>query len=179
MSKKLAFMTVGLLHEPVGHPRVQGFVDRIPAVYDAVDESDGFSARSERVIESWTQSWGEVTAPRCYGADQRMDRIASTLSLWDDLESVAAFAYHGAHGEAMAKRKEWFQSHELPTYVAWWVEAGDSINWSEASERLDHLHEIGASVHAFNFINPFDSDGRPCRLNAKAVRGKIAMNANS
>ena len=33
MSYKLAFMTVGILREPVGREQVQGFVDRIPSVY--------------------------------------------------------------------------------------------------------------------------------------------------
>ena len=37
-----------------------------------------------------------------------------TLSLWKDLESVAAFIYHGAHGEALMKRRERFEKHKLP-----------------------------------------------------------------
>ena len=43
-------MTVGILREPVGHAQVQGFVDRVPAVYEAADSSDGFHARSIRDV---------------------------------------------------------------------------------------------------------------------------------
>ena len=51
MLPKLAFMTVGILRESVGHEQVQGFVDRIPNVYQAADTSDGFHARSIRRSE--------------------------------------------------------------------------------------------------------------------------------
>ena len=58
-----------------------------------------------------------------------------TLSLWQDLESVAAFAYHGPHGEALAKRREWFEKYNLPVYVAWWVRADHRIDWKEGKRQ--------------------------------------------
>ena len=63
----LAFMTVGSLREPLGHEQVR----------------------------LWTGSWGEVN---CLRAIRSMpnERIVSRLSLWADLESVAAFSYHGS-----------------------------------------------------------------------------------
>jgi len=60
MSHKLAFMTVGILREPVGHEQVQGFVDRVPSVYQSADESHGFHARSIRDQGTYLHSWGEV-----------------------------------------------------------------------------------------------------------------------
>jgi hypothetical protein len=50
MPYKLAFMTVGILREAVGHEQVKGFVERTPSVYQAVDASDGFHARSIREV---------------------------------------------------------------------------------------------------------------------------------
>jgi len=175
---KLAFMTVGLLYEPFGHPRVQGFVDRIPGVYDAADTSDGFIARSTRDLNTFTHSWGEILAPKCFGMPEG-SKVASTLSLWENIESVAAFAYHGAHGEAMSKRKEWFEDISVPEYVAWWVEDGHRIDWKEACERLDHLHENGPTPFAFNFAKPFDQSGAPTPMNQALVREKIAANGKS
>ena len=177
MAKKLAFMTIGVLHEPIGHPRVQGFVDRVPAVYKAADESAGFSARSVRDLQTLEHSWGPIRVPRCFAGKGELDRVASTLSIWNDLESVAAYAYHGAHGEAMAKRREWFGTHTCPTYVAWWIEEGHAIDWNETCERLDHLHEHGSTAFAFNFASPFAADGRPDALNQAAIRASIASNA--
>lgn len=176
MPHKLAFLTFGVLHEPVGHARVQGFVDRAPGVYAVADASAGFQARSVRDYATWKHSWGDIVLPNCYPKVEN-DRIAATLTLWDDLESVAAFAYKGAHGEALANRKDWFQSLGLPTYVAWWVPADHQVDWKEGAERMDHLHSHGSTAFAFDFRNPFDADGKPCALDAAAMQAKGKANA--
>jgi hypothetical protein len=164
VSASLAFLTVGVLREAVGSPRVQGFIDLLPTVYAAADASAGFQARSIRDVGTWKHSWGEVVPPACYPKLDDNERFAMTLSLWSDLDSVAVFAYSGAHREALKSRSEWFQSLGLPGYVAWWVPQNHEVDWKEGSERLDHLHAHGSSAFAFNFANPFDSSGNPCRL---------------
>ena len=107
------------------------------------------------------------------------ERIAATLSLWADLESVAAFSYHGPHGEALTKRRDWFDKSDLTVYVAWWVEADDAIDWTEGRDRMDRLHRNGSTAHAFNFANPFDCEGKSCQLNREAVKAKAAQNARA
>lgn len=174
---KLAFLTVGVLHEPVGSARVQGFVDRIPSVYTAADTSDGFHARSIRDIDTWKHSWGEVVPPSCYQKSHDELRFAMTLSLWKDLESVAAFAYHGPHAEALTKRREWFATSNLPAYVAWWISADQAVGWDQAAERLDHLHDNGSTAFAFNFSHPFDPAGNPRRLDGDDIKRKATSNA--
>src|SRR6201996_7403624 len=163
---KLAFYTVGLMHEDVSSERSKGFVDRAPGVYAVADKSDGFDSRSIRDYDTWLHSWGAIVTPACYACTGDDKRLATTLSLWRDLESVAAFAYHGAHGEALTKRQEWFPKSGAPIYVAWWVPADASVSWSEAAERLDHLHINGSTPFAFTFTKPFDPLGTPVRLDA-------------
>jgi hypothetical protein len=177
MSYKLAFMTVGILREPVGHEQVQGFIDRVPSVYQSADASDGFHARSIRDMGTYLHSWGEVKLPACYPQPTPTERIAATLSLWTDLESVVAFSYHGPHGEALTKRKEWFEKSSLPGYVAWWVRADHAIDWAEGCDRLDRLHRDGPAAFAFNFVKPFDCKGKPCVLDRQAMTAKAAQNA--
>jgi hypothetical protein len=177
MPFKLAFMTVGILREPVGHEQVQGFVDRVSGVYQSADLSDGFQARSIRDMGTYLHSWGEVKLPACYPQPMPNERIASTLSLWADLESVAAFSYFGAHGEALTKRREWFDKSDLPVYVAWWVDADHAIGWAEGCERLDRLHREGPTALAFNFAKPFDCEGKACVLDREVVKVKAARNA--
>jgi Domain of unknown function (DUF3291) len=179
MPYKLAFMTVGILREAVGHAQVQEFVDRIPDVYQASDTSDGFHARSIRDVGTWLHSWGQVELPACFPAPPEEAQIAMTLSLWKDLESVAAFTYHGAHGEALTKRKEWFEKYNLPGYVAWWVAEDHPIEWKEGNARLEQLHRDGPTAVAFNFARPFDSDGNACLLDREAVKAKAALNAQA
>ena len=176
MPHKLAFMTVGILREPVGHEQVQGFVDRVPSVYQAADSSEGFHARSIRDMGTYLHSWGEVKLPACYPQPTPNERIAATLSLWADLESVAAFSYHGPHGEALSKRRDWFDKSNLPVYVAWWVDADHAIDWTEGCDRIDRLHRDGPTPHAFNFSSPFDCDGNPCPLDRQAVMAHAARN---
>ncbi len=81
MAKRLASMTVGFLHEPLGHPRVQRFLDRVPSVYAAADSSTGFIDRSERNLDTFAHSWGPVQAPQCFGGEMDSKQMPSTLSL--------------------------------------------------------------------------------------------------
>jgi hypothetical protein len=177
MPARLAFMTVGILREPVGHSQVQGFVDRIASVYGAAEASDGFHARSIRDVGTWLHSWGNVELPACFPSPPEETQIAMSLSLWKDLESVAAFAYHGAHGEALTKRREWFEKYKLPIYVAWWVPADHQIDWKEGNAKLQHLHLNGPTAVGFDFARPFDSEGNASTLDREAVKAKVAMNA--
>ena len=165
-------MTYGQLVQPFGHPEVQGFVDRVPAVYGAADGMSGFISRSERSIEDYSHSWGEIVGPKCWGpADSS---TAATLSLWSDIESVAAFAYHGHHGEAMKKRNEWFIHNGLPEHVGWWVLEGEHVDWQMAADRRDHLYDHGSTPHAFSLRAPFDPAGNPYKLDTAKVREKAA-----
>ncbi len=177
MSHSLAFYTVGVLHEPYGHARIQGFVDRVPGVYAAADSSAGFHSRSIRDFQTWKHSWGELIVPECYPKGYDLEQYAMTLSLWHDLESVAAFAYKGAHGEALGYRKDWFQVLGLPGYVAWWVPVDHKVSWKEAAERLDHLHAHGSSAFAFNFREPFDAGGNSIRLDYISMQAQSRKNA--
>lgn len=177
MSKKLAFMTIGILYEPFGQPGSQGFVDRVPGVFAASDTADGFVARSIRDMVTYQRSWGEVEIPECFAQIDDPLRLPSTLSLWEDLESVAAYAYNGAHGEALSKRKEWFQPHDAPLYVAWWVERADKLDPKDAADRMDHLQKNGPTPFAFDFKRPFDAHGNPYVMNRDVIRSKVAANA--
>lgn len=42
---------------------------------------------------------------------------------------------------------------------------------------LEVLHANGATAEAFNFKQPFDTQGRPTRLDAAMVKAKSARNA--
>ena len=90
--------------------------------------------------------------------------------MWDDLESVYAFAYYGRHAEALGKGKEWFVNSEWPFYVAWWVEDDHIPTRQDASQRLEHLHDHGSTPHAFDFNTPFDDVGKPWQMDRGEIR---------
>lgn len=160
-------MTVGLLREPWGEPVVQGFVDAVPGVFGSAEGSPGFLGRSVRDVDVW----GEFCVPEHFlqgGTDPL--RVPSTLSLWEDLESVAAFSYRGAHGAALSQRKEWFVPPEVPGFVAWWVPDDHRPTFHEAVERWNSLHKQGSTPFAFDFRLPFDADGQTRTLDRERVR---------
>ncbi len=177
MSHKLAFMTLAILRQPFGHAEVQGFVDRVPGVYGAVAASEGFHEMSIRDLNTYLHSWGDTSLPDWYPESAGTDRVAITLSLWADLESVAAFSYNGAHAEALTKRREWFDRSPVPPYVAWWVESEKAITFPEGYERMESLFRNGSTAFAFDFRNPFDPEGKACVLDRAAMKAKAAVNA--
>ena len=177
MPYKLAFMTVGILRKPVGHSQVQGFVDRLPSVYEAADSSDGFHGRSIRDVETWLHSWGTGRAPFLFSQSSKRDVHCDDSQPLEGPGIGCGFHLPRSHGEALTKRREWFEKHKLPGYVAWWVPADRQIDWKEGNARLEHLHLHGPTLVGFDFTHPFDPEGNATKLDREAVSAKAAMNA--
>ncbi|HMS65315.1 MAG TPA: DUF3291 domain-containing protein [Ignavibacteria bacterium] len=167
---KLAFYTFGILKEKKGHPLVQGFWDRVDTVFSQAESSEGF-------LNLDNGSWGKYASPRFFDPEKHVSAPA-TLSLWKDLESVFAFAYHKTHSEALKMREEWALKPEWPTYAAWWVDDDHFPTREEACHRLEYLHDNGSCPFVFNFKMPFDKDGNPAKLNKELIDIKIKSNDN-
>jgi hypothetical protein len=155
---KVAFMTIGLLHEPFGDPRVQGFMERIETNFSTAKDSDGFLGFSQNKPDQ------KAILPKLFQIEGYENRTLVTLTLWANLESVFAFSYNGVHAEALSKRKEWFVKADWPSYVAWWVEDDHNPTWREACNRYDKLCNQGPSLEAFDFKKPFDPDGKVVKI---------------
>src|SRR4051812_45127016 len=105
---RIAFFTFAILHEAIPHQMAQGFVDRLESTWSSAETSPGFIARAGRGASG--VDWGELTLPRFYDPEKHpayppggLPFLAapSTLSLWDNVASVQAFAYGGHHLEAL------------------------------------------------------------------------------
>jgi hypothetical protein len=176
---RLAFTTIGVLYELRSHPRSKGFADRSPHIMKLAEACEGFIARSVLDYETERNSWGEVMRPS-FVPPEREANIAQTLSLWEDLESVYAFAYHaGRHAEALRMRAEWFHAPDHPNYAAWWVADEHRPDFAEGARALEALHANGPTPAAFNFKQPFDAEGRGARLDPALVKAKAARNAST
>ena len=163
---KLAFMNIGILLEPWGDPQVRGFEQRIPDVFGVAEGSQGFVALLDEPPD--------VPIPTVFRAPEFAGRVALTLSVWQNLESVMAYSYGGLHAEALAKRKDWFLHGAWPGYVAWWVIDDQPVTWGEAQRRYELLHHQGSSPDAFNFKQPFSPDGVPYSIDRDEVK-KIGL----
>jgi hypothetical protein len=85
--------------------------------------------------------------------------IASNMSVWETVESLAGFVYHNAsHRDIMRRRREWFDKIEF-YMVLWWIPAGELPTLEQAQARLELLKEKGPTEMAFTFRQPFPSPG--------------------
>ncbi len=164
-------MTVAFLLEDWEHPASKGFVDRIEAAVQTLAVVPGF------IASDFDESpvWGEVILPSLATRPELTNRCAYTLSLWEDLESVFAYSYNAAHGEALRHRREWFRNGEWPSHVAWWVPNNHVPTRREASEHWEYLSESGPSAKAFDFRHAYDAEGRPTKVDRERVRAKAAL----
>ena len=93
---------------------------------------------------------GDATAIRPFG-----DEVLVNMSVWHDVQSLSDYVYKSAQSEMLERRREWFERVEQAHQVLWWVPAGHRPSVVEASERLAHLREYGATVQAFTFRHAF------------------------
>jgi hypothetical protein len=120
---------------------------------------------------------GPLASPRFFDEEKHAGAQA-TLSLWSDIESVCAFAYRAAHGEAFQQRREWFLKPEWPTYVAWWVDDGHTPTREEACQRHEYIHDHGPTPYAFNFKQSFDQEGESTELDRALLDKRMQDNAS-
>ena len=181
---KLAFYTFAVLEEAFRHQHSSGFVDRITGVLSQLSRPrDSWGVRTPRAMKVKMHNGETHWPPRASTPGKGAlrdnspevspdDHEAATLSLWDDLESVYAFAYYGRHAEALKKREDWFVKPEWPSFVAWWVENGQIPTWEDACSRLELLNDEGPTPHAFDFKTRFDSAGTPWRMDRSKIQEK-------
>ena len=172
----LAIYNFGLHIGPDGDPRVEGFVLREPANFEAAARSHGFVARSGYRGVPGPRSWGRQVFPRFIEGSGETSG-PSQLSLWTDMESLMAFSYGGVHADALKHARNWNVRQSWPPLVLWWVRAGHIPDWEEAASRLEYLHDHGATAKAFTFKEPFTASGEACAIDRERVRTITKDNA--
>lgn len=175
---RIAFTTFAIMKAPYGDAQVHGFEALTPAVFRTAEAAAGFIARAREVddhadltnFERDWGDWGDFAVPRFYdgGFETATDTRASTISLWQSIEAVQNFVYTGLHSRALHQREKWFRAPAWPTFAMWWVEDNHTPTWTEASARLEHLHDFGPTAEAFTFRRAFGPDGLPIMAPAEA-----------
>lgn len=104
---RIGFLTMALLKAPRSDASVAGFISRVDKNFAAAETAPGFIDRARLDEETGLYNWGTRGIPSSFPYREVGDRIVQTLSVWNDLESVAAYAYTETHAEALAGRREW------------------------------------------------------------------------
>lgn len=141
----LAQLNVGVLTGPLDSPQLADFAAMLAPVNALADDAPGFLWRLR------ADSDGEVIP----AGGRNEPGLVVNLSLWQDLESLRAFAYRdAAHLDMLRRRREFFRKMDGPHLVLWWVPAGHVPTVDEAFARLDRLSEQGPGPEAFTFREP-------------------------
>ena len=156
MSYLLAQVNIGRLAAPLDSPQLAGFVDALDPVNAAAERAPGYVWRLQ------TED-GNATAIRAFEWDAAGSAgVIINMSVWDSVESLAAFVYSAEHVPVLRRRREFFE-HMTEAYTAmWWIPAGTLPTPADAEDRILHLRQHGPTPYAFTFkvhFPPPDSDG--------------------
>ncbi|MFC3077196.1 DUF3291 domain-containing protein [Phenylobacterium terrae] len=141
----LAQINIARLKAPFDAPETAEFVANLGRINALAEAAPGFV-------------WRPVDEPPEVPPAFEDPMLVANLSVWEDLESLAAFVYRSGHRDVMRRRREWFV--DTPVYMAlWWVRAGHRPRESEGKARLELLAQIGPTPEAFTFRYPFPAPG--------------------
>jgi len=140
----LAEFNIGVLKHDWDDPRVADFVDNVDRVNALARRSPGFVWWMDDVAMEAAQT--DPDGP--LGGNPR---TASTLSVWEDAASLAAFVFRTVHAQFYRRGAEWFEHSAGPRLVLWHVPAGHIPTIAEAAERLALLAAKGDTAGAFGW----------------------------
>ncbi len=148
MAYHLAQLNIARFRRPQTDPVNADFINALERVNSTAEDQPGFvwrfTGEGDNAID--VQAFEDPN-------------IAINLSVWRDMETLAAFVYRSDdHRSIMRRRREWFDKLEF-YLVLWFVEAGTVPTVEEAKARLAHLRTQGPSSRAFTFREPFPAPG--------------------
>lgn len=140
----LAQLNIGRVKAPPEDPLMEGFMSRLDEINAIADASAGFV---------WRLQTEEGNATSIHAFDDPM--LLVNMSVWESIDSFREFTYRSTHKELLRQRADWFDPHDGPYQVMWWVPAGHIPTVEEAKERLEILTDQGPTPEAFTFKDRF------------------------
>jgi Domain of unknown function (DUF3291) len=157
MTFQLAQVNIARLAAPLDDPQLADFVAALDPVNAVADQAPGFVWRLQ------TED-GNATAIQAFTWDAAGSAgVIVNLSVWSDVEHLAAFVFGEMHRQVLRRRREWFHRMREAHTACWWVPAGHRPATGEAEERVRYLRSHGPTPRAFtlrvSYPAPGDSDG--------------------
>ncbi len=140
----LAELNLGILKYDWDDPRVQDFVNGLDLVNGVAARSPGFVWR----MDDAEMAFEQTHADGAMGANPRM---ASTLSVWEDVASLEHFVWNTVHKRFYDRKAEWYDMGANLRFCMWWVPVGHRPAMAEAMARFRHLEQHGPGDHAFGW----------------------------
>lgn len=140
----LAEFNIGVLRYDWDDPRVADFVNGLDLV-------NGIAARSPGFVWRFGDADMEDAQLDDAGPLGGNPRTASTLSVWENVESLEAFVWKTVHKQFYDRKVDWFAPGQGIRMVLWWVPKGHRPTIAEAKARFDLLSDRGDSEDAFGW----------------------------
>jgi hypothetical protein len=143
MPYELAQVNIGRLVAPVDDPQLSGFMTALDPINAVADAAPGFVWRLQ------TED-GNATAIQAFSWDIAGSAgVILNMSVWTDVEHLAAFVYGELHRQILRRRREWFEPMKESFIACWWVPAGERPTTDDAEDRIRYLREHGPTPRAF------------------------------
>ncbi|NNE53573.1 MAG: DUF3291 domain-containing protein [Sulfitobacter sp.] len=142
----LAEFNLGILKYDWEDPRVQDFVNGLDLVNGVAQRSPGFVWMLGG--DEMEQAQNDPDGP--LGGNPR---TASTLSVWEDVESLEHFVWNTVHKRFYDRKGEWYDMGAALRLVMWWVPIGHKPGIDEAMARFRQLETEGDSDAAFGWAH--------------------------
>lgn len=143
-AQHIAQFNWGVLRHDWEDARVADFVNGLDRVNAAAEAAPGFV---------WRLGDADMEAAQLApgGALGGNDRLASTLSVWEDARALARFVWGRVHGPYLKRGAEWFAPTQGLRLVMWFVAPGHRPSVAEAAERRRMLEGAGEGAEAFGW----------------------------
>jgi heme-degrading monooxygenase HmoA len=153
MDAVLAQVNIARLRAPLDSPQLKDFVDALEPVNAAADGAPGFIWRLQ------TED-GDATSIRAFEWDTDDSAgVIVNLTVWESVETLAAYVYSDTHRAVLRRRREWFEQMAEAHLAMWWIPRGHIPSTAEAEARVLHIREQGPTEYAFTLRNPFPAPG--------------------
>jgi Domain of unknown function (DUF3291) len=140
----LAELNLGILKYDWDDPRVQDFVNGLDLVNGVAQRAEGFVW----MMNPDDMDHAQKDASGVMGGNPRM---ASTLSVWDSVETLEHFVWNTVHKRFYDRKDDWYDMGVSLRFAMWWVPVGHRPDMKEAMARFRHLEQQGDSDHAFGW----------------------------
>jgi hypothetical protein len=160
---ELAQVNIARLVAPLDSAQLAGFVANLDPVNAAADAAPGFRWRLADEGGNATEIGGfEWDAAGSVG-------VIVNLSVWRDLDALAAFVFGDLHRAVLRRRREWFELMREAYVACWWVPAGHRPTVAEAEGRIRQIRAHGPTAEAFTLRERFERPDGPLRATSDAV----------
>ena len=87
--------------------------------------------------------------------------VIVNMSVWESVETLAAFVYSAQHRPVLRRRREWFERMDDAQTALWWIRPGTIPTTDEAEDRVRFLRTHGPTTCAFTLRVHFPPPGGP------------------